>query len=430
MLTFPKRLGYSKRIADMYGKPFAKKFYYSSEGNAKAIEGYLNDLASVSEISVSNLIENTLIDAHLPEDPLARHWVTRLYTHESLYSVKRSLEDIFSYEKNELYGEEIKPMDCYPFVELTVDLLVGAEAKNALDETGDHYLTQAHRAALEWKYTCEMVAFDIRHLKASLDRIESGQTNDEPSSQNEIMKMREIRELEIFYEKMLDHLEKLATYKPSSLIAAALFLRDNWSVLGANGSTFDFLHSLLSASEDWQEHAADRFAFAEACKLVMPIWTARRVRQSKRQAEYVSEISYATISISDGDIIQIPVTWLVANPHEAPKATHAFVMEILRGEDYDSPHILYLSEKSYEEIGAEDREEILRACEAIWPRLKEVREADIEPKYGPHGKILNKDEYMSSPKVGLFNIMEKSNPDSKTPYNAGIIRKRREASIE
>ena len=87
------------------------------------------------------------------------------------------------------------------------------------------------------------------------------------------------------------------------------------------------------------------------------------------------------------------------------------------------PHFVVFSEKSISDFMEEEIEHVYDLCEEVFPKFKEVRQAQIPEILNENGFLVNWKEWNASPRLGLFSIHEVS--DEFNLYNnTGIVRRK------
>ncbi len=131
--------------------------------------------------------------------------------------------------------------------------------------------------------------------------------------------------------------------------------------------------------------------------------------------------------------------WIILDNYSKPEEKmYVGVVETRQPIDgkktYDAKHYVFFCDYKYgNEYTDEMEEEIFAACIEKDPEFKTILDAKVEPKYnGKHllKNMINIEEYKAAPIPGLFNIVEKGDPNYWTkeesnyepPFGAMIIR--------
>lgn len=417
MLAFRKKLGYEKSTADLFGKPKPKKFNYSSEMNSMVLEQALSDTAAVRECTVSDVIEDILIDNLIPADPHAAHYVTKVLFGKRFdfagntkkYGIREALDEIFAAEAAGVLGQA-RHANNQPLVQYAKSILAENRAvvkRSFFDNTckGDN---PSYHMLDSWDSVCNK-------LEAEVER-------------------RKSEGLGVFdYQQAADYaraIEQSLRNDPSFSLATAFdCVLENWEIVGNYTYTFRFLSSAIASSVDWTDSPEERFEFAAVCQKVMSGWTAADKAREDAREKARQDAILTSYDMAGGDTISVPRGWLVANPEDAPTSKYAGVIEVKNGERYNAPHILFYSSTPVDSAFTdEQRAKVLVAATSVWPRLSEVQGDEVELEYGPDGGVLNMQEYTTAPKIGMFQIYDKGRyPLGKPPYGACITRAGEEA---
>lgn len=125
------------------------------------------------------------------------------------------------------------------------------------------------------------------------------------------------------------------------------------------------------------------------------------------------------VDLRAGSYLVIPDEWPVVNEANAASSDYAFVLEVRNAGENGVPHYVYLSSEE-----ACPTDEVLDAISAVWPGMREIQSSQVEPVYDKNGAILNADEWMKAPIIGVFPIRDASSFswEDKPPYGAMIYR--------
>lgn len=128
--------------------------------------------------------------------------------------------------------------------------------------------------------------------------------------------------------------------------------------------------------------------------------------------------SMKRVDLRGGSYLVIPDDWPVVNESNAAACDYAFVLEVRNASD-EIPHFVYLSSKE-----ACSTDEVLNAIAEIWLGIRDIQSAQVEPIYDKNGAILNANEWMKAPIIGVFPIRDASSFswEEKAPYGAMVYR--------
>lgn len=417
MFLSRKKLAYDKASDGLYGKPKPKKFNYSSEKNATIIESALANIAAARECSISDVIEDILIDSVIPADPYAAHYVSNVLYGRQFnadgtsvkYGIREALEDIFATES---MGSSWKARhdNNKPLVNFAKDLLMenGSTLRPNCFSAANQASESMHSLLDSWDSVCHSLEDCVRQRKAN-----------NLSTFDYEKEAKYAREIE----------RALHTDASFKLFNTFVFILQNWSLLGQLTHTFRFMSTAIALSIDWTDSRIEQFRFSSVCQEVMNGWTLAETAEKIAAEENLTDETHVSYQMANGDILKAPREWLVANPERGIFSKYAGVIEIKNGEAYEAPHILFFSDIPVDNNFDSKREaEVLNAATSIWPRLSEVLADEIELKYRSDGGVANMKDYASSPHIGLFNIFEEDcYPFGKPPYGTYIVRAQKNA---
>ncbi len=86
------------------------------------------------------------------------------------------------------------------------------------------------------------------------------------------------------------------------------------------------------------------------------------------------------------------------------------------------PQFLFLSEKPIDEMTTEDEDRIYKLCGEIVPEVENIRVNEIQPIFDANGRIKNAKEWINTPRLGIFAVMEVES-EKDLYMNMGIIRR-------
>ena len=170
-----------------------------------------------------------------------------------------------------------------------------------------------------------------------------------------------------------------------------------------------------------QMDAAGDFSFKEISEKTQSYMDiATFLNDGKRFS--ISEIDSVTtmqkIPMYNGFLI-CPDDWIIVNPEQAEDATNACVVECRNAGKFGIPHLLVFSNREsvndYDDIYEES---IHRMCCRAYPRFAEILDMQVKPIDDPEhpGLLLNSDEWMKAPNIGLFDIYVQGDPKYGVGY--------------
>lgn len=113
-----------------------------------------------------------------------------------------------------------------------------------------------------------------------------------------------------------------------------------------------------------------------------------------------------TIILKDG-YVKYPDHWVAVKNMDPSEATHCGVLSVRNGIKLGVPTFLFfLKDKTINEMDFEDEKRVYLACESGFPEFSSVLKAQVDPKYGSNGQILNLDEWNKSPTIGWFHVFD------------------------
>lgn len=109
------------------------------------------------------------------------------------------------------------------------------------------------------------------------------------------------------------------------------------------------------------------------------------------------------IEIKNGHAI-IPEDWIVVKNINPLSCEHVGVIEVRNGEKYNAPHIVFFSYKPINQLSDAERDDIIEKCICHYPKLGKLKAMQIEPVFDKDRNIINAEQYMAAPAIGLFAI--------------------------
>ena len=129
-------------------------------------------------------------------------------------------------------------------------------------------------------------------------------------------------------------------------------------------------------------------------------------------------MEYKKIQLLNG-MVMVPNDFITLKATITESANYAGVVAEKNG---SLPHFLVLSEKPINEMTAKDEDRIYDMCCEVYPETADVRSNEIEAIFDDNGRLTNTDEWMKSPRLGIFGIMEVKGEDDLN-LDTGIIRR-------
>lgn len=122
----------------------------------------------------------------------------------------------------------------------------------------------------------------------------------------------------------------------------------------------------------------------------------------------------------------IPADWIVLNKDEAKDCTNLFVLEVNNPGDLVIPHFCYFIEEW--NMNSSEKETFLKKVRKECPDFIKAEANEFVPMYGKEDEngnreLLNSEEYLKKPDIGIFKIHDAGNPLENYPYSAMIFRK-------
>jgi hypothetical protein len=388
-------------MASLY-KPVAKKFQYSSQVNKEILERRAADIAELSNSTVSEVIEEALVDQLLPCDEHAAPYVNGIlfgkrFTFDGTcvpYGIRDAFIEIFEAVSAGV-GWKPRYTNARPLVELAAKLV--KERSPELARTSGEPFSALHELDYAFDSLCGVFEKAVGNLE-------------EPGLDAELRWARAAAKPAILS----------ASIEPAIIID---FILRNWTAVENSTHTFRTLSKLLASSTEWEDTAYDRVRFQNTCETVMAEWTRAEKRQSERSAATDTTPKLEQHPIADGGYVLAPSDWVVLNPTVAPYANHAGYIEIKHGERYEAPHFLFFAEHSLDEMTDAEKETLLRLASNAWDGMELVKEDLVELAYSADGGVANKAEYSAAPRIGWFSIFDRGeHPGGRPRYGAEIIR--------
>lgn len=205
------------------------------------------------------------------------------------------------------------------------------------------------------------------------------------------------------------------------------YVSANWERLNGNRNALSFLVYLCAACENRADSAEDRQELLEACSIAQATRLAKK-ESIQFAAKEAKAASMARIPIANEGTLIFPGSWTLINAANAKDCSYAGIIEVRNSAD--APHVVFLSQKPINDLTKDEQESVFEEATLYVPFLKAIRNAEVELEYNDNGGVANRKEYNSSPRIGLFPILDSSifSNGRSAPYGAMIIRAGMEAS--
>jgi len=161
-----------------------------------------------------------------------------------------------------------------------------------------------------------------------------------------------------------------------------------------------------------------------------------QVNDLEKQSQYQGILEFLTIGkpikteridtmkrveISDGYGI-VPVEWIEIPFDRTMDAEYIGVVEVKNGKDYNVPHFYFCSQKPIRFITDEEQDIIEKACAQQSLSFKNAMRHKVELVVDENGKYINGKEWLSAPRVGIFQIPEHGDKE-QFPYGAMVYKR-------
>lgn len=357
----------------------------------------MEDRAATDGIPVYSAFEDALLEASLPKDPFARHFIQLVLgeqakviepLREGMSPVQHALFEAFK-TLADLDNGFWKLPETKKLVRYAVRYVLYKLFKtNKKDELFDK-LPRAGAAAY-YEMRCRM------------------ETEPTPPEEFEDLMFSIKREV-----------VDVHGIRPPLVGTALHDLTEAWNEAWALPEVRNLVLDLLESSTGEEDSVKDRMEFAEVCRAVMPAWTAegakRRIEAERRRSRILTK----SRAIKDATL-NYPVMWVIANPEEAAGWSHAAKVSIVKAitsdlpvglEDADESTRIVLLPCPFEDVGETEEERSQRVIEMAaksWPDLPRILDAEVELRYAENGKPLNWNEWKASMRVNVSKVSETS----------------------
>ena len=183
------------------------------------------------------------------------------------------------------------------------------------------------------------------------------------------------------------------------------FIVRNWDLLDKR-ETFNFLAYLCASTDNWNDTPQERAMFTDASVQAHHARKRWEEEQSALAQKRYRDLVLICYAMANGDYVEAPKGWRAIAPEISATCSHAGVIEIRNGDRFHVPHFLFFIDHPIKKITKSERDQLLRSADAIWPEgsMKDIIDAEIELKYAADGGIVNYEAYLSSPRIGFFEV--------------------------
>ena len=129
-------------------------------------------------------------------------------------------------------------------------------------------------------------------------------------------------------------------------------------------------------------------------------------------------MKYKNIPLLDGTVV-VPDDCIVVDQTKTAASNFA---GIVAEKNSTLPHFLVLSETPVSDYSVADENNLYEQLGRLYPEVEEVRMNEVEAIYDEDGIIVNCDEWVSAPRLGLFPVFEAEDMDSLF-FGTGILRR-------
>lgn len=386
-----RRLGMGLTASDLFGKPKAKRFNYSSESNALILDQAVQDRAAIAETTYSSEVENLLIEEFIPKNNLARKFYCSVLLGKvnylsssrwSKYGIREAAVEIFEYESCGTGWEPRHDGTGIEFVDFINKLFVKYDVKLDRDNTDKDN---------DCIYSLIKYA---KYLAENLDR--AAKTEDDKQ-------LLEIEEIAAESFRQI-HNELRNESKSYRLIYALSPVIRYWNLLSRHQNTWRYLIFLIQSSTNWDDSPEDRIEFREVISKLMEHWEYIESRDNKMADPIKETTEYQYIDMANDSVLRAPKNWILLNEEESLDCRYASVLEIQNGESYNAPTFLYISNTPTRNLADEEKLEILRLAASSWEQMEDILTDKVELEYGSDGSLLNYKEWSSAPRPKFLTV--------------------------
>lgn len=125
----------------------------------------------------------------------------------------------------------------------------------------------------------------------------------------------------------------------------------------------------------------------------------------------VQSNAMARIDIKNGYAI-FPKDWVILNNMDPKKASNVGVVEVRHGSKYNIPHFVFFLDKPLEMMNDQDYNLINQECIEAFPKFEEIINHQVQPEYDDNHQLLNRELWLSAPKIGYFPILDFEGEDA------------------
>lgn len=124
----------------------------------------------------------------------------------------------------------------------------------------------------------------------------------------------------------------------------------------------------------------------------------------------VTDKNLSSIKIKNGKILY-PGNWRVFDVFDLNQCLECAVIEVRNGDKYNLPHILVPLPKHVTRISRAEEDHIYEEIAKKYPEFKQMLSDVVQEEVDDDGRITNGEQYLSSPRPGMFAIPDSSRDD-------------------
>lgn len=181
-----------------------------------------------------------------------------------------------------------------------------------------------------------------------------------------------------------------------------------------------FIDSEIQVKERLKQNCSDKLHYNDLLSQIAQLNGLKNLIINYGEIDYESE--FKNIQMLDG-ILKCPKSWNIVNPDEANNSACAYVIECMHGRKLGIPHFVYFD--GLHEIDDIFIEKVISAILNVFPDFQRIVNMQVELVYAkdkPHAPAyaLNLEEWVNSPKIGVFRIMTTTEIKAQRTYNPHI----------
>lgn len=124
-----------------------------------------------------------------------------------------------------------------------------------------------------------------------------------------------------------------------------------------------------------------------------------------------------------------PDDWWVLDYENPSDCSYVGVVETKYGEDLGISHILFVSGKPIRSLSFSDTDHIYDCCAKQFPAFAAMLENVVKEELDENGKIINAQEYLNSPRPGIFDIPDYNGASADFSLGSVVVRRNTEKRI-